>query len=155
MKRFHSPYISLHHLRRQEARLAEMDLASRIADLRAAERQRADAERAVLEASQSVVASQGANRLVADLLCRQQHVAFLEDIVTRSAARIVECQKLVEAAQADVVEKRAGAEVVGKLLDRDRQAHRRETLQQQQHQIDEFGIRRIFREAEIAGGTES
>ena len=155
MKRFHSPYISLHHLRRQEARLAEMELASRIADLRTAERERADAERAVLAASRSVVDSQSANRLVGDLLARQQHVAFLEDVVIAFARRIAEAQKLVEAAQADVAEKRAGAEVVQKLLDRDRQAHRRETLQQQQHELDEFGVRRIFREAEMARGTES
>ena len=155
MKRFHSPYISLHHLRRQEARLAEMEFSSRLADLRAAEQRRMAAELALLEASRETVAAHGAGCVAGDLLARQQHVAFLEDSVTLAAEQVVETQQAVDIAQADVVAKRAGAEVVQKLLDRDRQVHRRESLQQQQHELDEFGIRRIFREAETARGTES
>lgn len=155
MKRFHSPYTSLHHLRRQEARLSEMELALRLSELRTVQERQVTAESAVLVAAESLVATGTGTSLAADLLAHQQYVSFLEGTVAELSQQVTAAQVVVEKASADVVEKRAGVEVIEKLLDRDRQVHRRETLKQQQHQIDEFGIRRIFRGTEIEGGLES
>ena len=68
------------------------------------------------------------------------------DLNARLILRAVEEQAVkVDQQTAHVVEKRAGVEVVQKLLDQQRRVHRQETLREQQVRLDELSAHRAAR----------
>lgn len=145
MKRFHSSYESLHRIRQQEARLAEMELGALVAELRQAQ-QRRDEARAEIEDASRQIASLPLGAITADRIQADQMFLFrLRGQLDESERAVEEQTVKVDQQTAHVVEKRAGVEVVQKLLDQQRRVHRQETLREQQVRLDELSAHRAAR----------
>jgi flagellar biosynthesis chaperone FliJ len=126
-----------------------MELALRVAELQTVQVRRSHAEQSVLDASHDLVTQCAGYGLAADLLTRQRRLSLLEDAVVVAIQQVTEAQAVVDKATAEVVERRANAEVAQKLVDQDRQRYRHEIQKQQQHDVDEFAIRHAYRNSEL------
>jgi len=146
MRRFQSTAARLAAVSRQEQRLAELVLGQRQAELRRAEAD-CDRRRDELTAGEAAVAAALERGATPSLLTTGSlHLDRLRAVLEAARRQVAAARETVREAAEALRRQRARAEALSRVEDRDRRAHRAETLAAEQQALDEQGLARRLRE---------